>query len=133
MILLTSGCYEVYTAKGKKFMSFNEAIKYSEDKAHLNNLLKQAEYSSDYEYRIIYLKLNPDLEPKVRSAIEDCKIYIGMRKEDVRASWGGPTRVNRTVERYGIHEQWVYCKYGDCLSGAIYVYFDDGILTSWQD
>ena len=114
-------------------MSFNEAINYSDDKMHLNNLLKQAEHTSDDEYRIIYLKLHPELDSRVRSAIENQEFYTGMKKEDTRASWGHPHTINRSVGQYGIHEQWVYCKYGDCISGATYVYFDDGILTSWQD
>ena len=48
-----------------------------------------------------------------------------MTFEQVRASWGEPGDVNRTVTAYGVHSQWVY--------GSVYVYFDDGILTGWQD
>ena len=53
------------------------------------------------------------------------KIWIGMTKEMAIESWGKPKKNNRTVNAYGTSEQWIY-------SNA-YVYFDDGLLTSWQD
>ena len=43
----------------------------------------------------------------------------------VRASWGKPDDINRSVGPWGVHEQWVY--------GYKYLYFEDGSLTSWQD
>ena len=52
---------------------------------------------------------------------------LGMTREQVLASlWGKPTDVNRTVNKYGTNEQWVYRNYK-------YLYFTDGILTSFQD
>jgi hypothetical protein len=53
------------------------------------------------------------------------KIWIGMTKEMAIESWGKPEDINRTVTSYSVSEQWVY--------GERYLYFDDGILTSWQD
>jgi hypothetical protein len=53
------------------------------------------------------------------------KIALGMTKEMVIDSWGEPKDINRTVGSWGIHEQWVY--------GSAYLYFENGILTSWQD
>jgi hypothetical protein len=52
-------------------------------------------------------------------------IWIGMTKEMARESWGEPKDIHRTVTASSIHEQWVY-------SGE-YLYFENGILTSWQD
>lgn len=53
--------------------------------------------------------------------------HIGMTKEEVEASlWGKPERINRTVTAYGTREQWVY-------GNRQYLYFTDGILTSFQD
>ena len=50
-----------------------------------------------------------------------------MTKEEVEASlWGLPEKVNRTVTQYSVHEQWVYGQ-------GQYLYFTDGILTSFQD
>ena len=40
-------------------------------------------------------------------------------------SLGYPKDINRTVGKWGVHEQWVYD--GD------YYYFENGILTSYQD
>ena len=54
------------------------------------------------------------------------QIQIGMTAEQVRASWGRPSKVNSTITARGTHEQWVYDASDD------YVYFDDGIMTSVQ-
>lgn len=52
---------------------------------------------------------------------------IGMTKEEVEASlWGKPEKINRTVTKYSTREQWVY-------GNRQYLYFTDGILTSFQD
>lgn len=53
------------------------------------------------------------------------KILFGMTREQVRASWGDPDDINRTVTRSRTREQWVY--------GSQYVYFDNGVVTAWQD
>ncbi len=52
------------------------------------------------------------------------KIHIGMTDEKVRASWGRPERINRSVYSFGVHEQWIYHNE--------YLYFEDGVLTSYQ-
>jgi len=61
--------------------------------------------------------------------IEKSKIRIGMTKEAVRLSWGDPWRIHRTAGRWGIHEQWVY----DRFPHAQYLYFENGLVTGWQD
>jgi len=61
---------------------------------------------------------------KFGKLIFENQIVLNMNKEMVRESWGSPERINKTVNRYGAHEQWVYTNY--------YLYFDDGILTTWQ-
>jgi hypothetical protein len=48
-----------------------------------------------------------------------------MTDEMVRLSWGSPRDINRSVGSWGVHEQWVYY--------SSYLYFENGILTSWQD
>ena len=63
--------------------------------------------------------------PKWASKILKGKIAIGMDREMVIASWGDPESKNRTVGSWGVHEQWVY--------GSTYLYFEDGILKSFQD
>lgn len=64
---------------------------------------------------------------RVLTAIKENKVFIGMSKEQVRASWGVPDDINRTVGPWGIHEQWIYGNNGT------YLYFENDKLTSWQD
>ena len=55
-------------------------------------------------------------------------VKIGMTSKQVieNTSWGKPNKVNRTTNRYGAREQWVY-------GGGNYLYFENGILTSIQN
>jgi len=55
------------------------------------------------------------------------KVAIGMSEAEVRTSWGNPGDVNRSVGSWGVHEQWVYA------GRYAYLYFENGILTSWQN
>lgn len=52
-------------------------------------------------------------------------MVIGMTGPPLRASWGAPERINRTVVRSGTREQWVYSR--------TYVYLEEGVVVSWQD
>jgi hypothetical protein len=52
-------------------------------------------------------------------------VQKGMTAEQLRASWGGPEDINRTVTSFGVSEQWVY--------GDSYVYLDEGVVTAWQN
>ncbi len=61
--------------------------------------------------------------------IIDRKIWLGMTDEMAVESWGKPDDINRTVSAYGVKEQWIY---GD-ISNRTYLYFEDGMLTTWQD
>jgi hypothetical protein len=65
-------------------------------------------------------------DPVIAQNILDHKIWIGMTAQMARDSWGNPGDVNRTVTARGTHEQWVY-------GGGVYLYFTDGVLTSYQD
>ncbi|MGG4132114.1 hypothetical protein ABEW19_28060 [Paenibacillus illinoisensis] len=52
---------------------------------------------------------------------------IGMTAEKVlESTWGKPTKINKTTNRYGVSEQWVYY-------GQRYLYFDNGSVTSIQE
>lgn len=63
---------------------------------------------------------------KIRKAKPGVK--IGDRADFVikNSSWGKPNSINRTTNKYGTHEQWVY---GD----GNYLYFENGVLTSIQN
>lgn len=51
--------------------------------------------------------------------------WIGMTRELATISLGSPNDINRTVGSWGVHEQWVYYN--------LYLYFENGILTSYQN
>lgn len=57
-------------------------------------------------------------------SIKEQRIEIGMTPCMAIAAWGQPERINQSVGSYGVHEQWVY--------PANYLYFDDGVLKSFQ-
>ena len=57
---------------------------------------------------------------------------IGMSADAaINSSWGYPDDVNKTVNAYGVSEQWVYRGLG--YSKGRYLYFKNGILTSMQE
>jgi hypothetical protein len=58
--------------------------------------------------------------------IERSKVFVGMTKDQALASWGRPERVNKTLTRGGISEQWVY-------GLSTYLYFKNGRLTAAQN
>ncbi len=62
--------------------------------------------------------------PVIGKQIIEKKIWIGMTAEMARESWGKPETINRTVTPLSDQEQWVY--------GSTYLYFHNGILTSYQ-
>ncbi|WP_249621014.1 hypothetical protein [Desulfuromonas sp. CSMB_57] len=87
-----------------------------------------------YEYDVDIEKISQDFYRKnigkgwskrALNAINNKNIYIGMTKKQVLTSWGRPKDVNRMVGSWGVHEQWVY--------PGSYLYFENGILSSFQD
>lgn len=74
-------------------------------------------------------KLQRVKEEYIKKAIEKGSVLTGMTREQVIASWGYPSDKNTSYYGTVIHEQWVYRrgKYD-----TDYVYFEDGIVTSWQ-
>jgi len=50
-------------------------------------------------------------------------------REQVVLSWGRPDHVNTTRTLVGIHEQWVY---GEPPFPKSYVYFENGLVKSWE-
>ena len=73
---------------------------------------------------------------KVQKLIGNHDWEIGMMDNEVIKSIGRPNRINRSVGKWGTHEQWVYSdrfnKKGQPLKDK-YLYFENGILTSWQN
>ena len=85
----------------------------------------QAKRAASEERRKSYVEAHPELANRIKEAIGGGSVVLGTSPEEARASWGLPDHVNRTVNSNGTHEQWAY--------GNTYVYFDNGVLTSWQD
>lgn len=52
-----------------------------------------------------------------------------MTQEQAVAGWGRPNDTNRSVCSFGVREQWGYGDYGE----RGYLYFEDGVLTSFQN
>ncbi|MGO4889563.1 copper amine oxidase N-terminal domain-containing protein [Anaerobacillus sp. MEB173] len=59
------------------------------------------------------------------------RVRIGMSEGAVWLSLGLADRKNRSVGSWGVSEQWVY-EQGTGYNN-LYLYFDNGILTSWQN
>jgi len=73
--------------------------------------------------------------PPIPSAYETycSKVYLGMTVEQARAKFGYPWSNNRTVGSWGTYEQWVYRNMLAEPGDVCYLYFENGILTSWQN
>jgi len=83
-----------------------------------------------------YLNARPELPPETRKAILAGKVFVGMTKEEVIASWRKPYDINPSVGSWGVHEQWIYGHY-DYYHGYFkttnYLYLENSKLTGWQD
>ena len=83
-----------------------------------NEVLKQ-------EYRVQEVTWHPEWSDKAKEAVLQGKFILGMTSKQVKVSLGHPEDINKTVGSWGTHEQWVY--------SDKYLYFENGILTAWQD
>lgn len=108
---------------------------------HNTNIIVEVLHIASGEsiYILIIKQLNENLlneiqrEARIRAKYEDeiaskiikKKFWIGMTSEMAKESIGSPDDINRTVGSWGVHEQWVY--------GNKYLYFENGILTSYQN
>lgn len=73
-----------------------------------------------------YIASTPKLSPEDQKIIRGERFAVGFTSGAVRAAWGEPRRINRTVGVLSVSEQWVY---GD---GSTYLYFENGVLHSYQ-
>lgn len=62
---------------------------------------------------------------KTYSKLKEGRRWIGMTKEMAIIAYGYPNSDNKSVGSWVVHNQWVY----DNMN----LYFEDGVLTSWQD
>lgn len=64
---------------------------------------------------------------EIANRILQNKIWLGMTYDMALESIGQPSTKNRSVGEWGIHEQWVYSH------SNLFLYFENGKLTSWQE
>jgi len=62
---------------------------------------------------------------KIKRAVLEKQIEIGMTSDQVTAAWGRPESVNETITATSRQEQWKY-------PGPTYLYFNNGTLTTVQ-
>lgn len=72
---------------------------------------------------------HPEWSEAIKNNILKGSVSLGMTQEQFLASWGYPRDINRTVRARETKEQWVYGTFPD----SEYFYFENDILTSWQD
>lgn len=77
-----------------------------------------------------YIKQHLELSEHMKTWIAKGWVELGMTKEQVVASVGRTSHTNRNVGSWGVHEQWVY-EHG--IRRSDYLYFENGILTSYSD
>lgn len=89
------------------------------DDSHLN--YSDSQISEEFLRRKITIDQSMIKRRSIRIGSSECQIY---------ASYGKPDHVNRTVSKYGVHEQLVFKQ---SSSRSIYLYIKNGRLTSFQD
>lgn len=100
---------------------------YLKIKKGINPLIPEPTYKEKQIEK--YLQRNPQISESFKSAIRAEMLELGMDREMVEYAWGKPNEKNRSVGSWGIHEQWVYEKDGKYR----FAYFENGILTGWQE
>jgi len=90
-------------------------------------LLTNEQYlkAQENEWREIEKKYIAKYGTTIYNKLKKRYYWIGMNQEMAIISLGKPFENNRTVGSWGIHEQWVY--------DDLYLYFENGILKSFQD
>ena len=67
---------------------------------------------------------------QIKEAVAKGQLVIGMNQFEVWAIKGRPHKINKTTGVWGVHEQWEYLAGG---YDRMYLYFKNGVLTSWQN
>jgi hypothetical protein len=115
---------EMWIEKNEKIYEFIK-VKKQEQKE-----LKRLEYENKLKLKKAeYAKLEKDYikkyGQKTYNKLKEGYYWTGMNREMATISLGSPKDINRTVGSWGVHEQWVY--------DNIYLYFENGKLTSYQN
>lgn len=91
------------------------------EKIKEENKLKKA----NKDYAAIEAKNVKKYGQALYSKLKKGMVWVGMTDDMLLIALGSPNEINRTVGRWGVHEQWVYERE--------YYYFENGIMTSYQD
>jgi len=135
LLLMISGCatpysianYHLTADEKQKILKVAPALSDVEvhERMEIPNLPKEA---ISIIQRELVVRQHPEWSNNVKMLIRKGKVVIGMTNNQVLASLGEPNDINRTVTKYGVHEQWVYGYYDlKC------VYLDDNVVTCLQD
>jgi len=97
-----------------------------------NDFMTSAERrEQEKQRRQQYIEQHHDIDEQTKEYILAGKAAIGMTKEQVLASIGQPRDVHKSVGPWGVHEQWIYGT--GIYYRQLYLYFENGILTAFQD
>lgn len=87
--------------------------------------LLNKEHNDQYQKKLKYLQ--SIYGTKIGDRIAKGEIWIGMSRTQFKEVKGEPTKINRSVYTFGVHEQWIYGEID-----ASYYYFENNILKAWQ-
>lgn len=118
----------ILTSEGGKFhlSELESKAQFVENNLELENIMDIILKHDLSQKQCDYLKDHPTETKKLK----ENSVTIGMPNWMVKIILGEPDDINKTVTKFVVREQWVYER------GAIdrvYLYFDDGELTSWQE
>lgn len=101
------------------------------------NKLKQERLRQFETERERYISEHPEWTQSTVDYINKGKVSIGFTKDMVKAASFHPSmintsiKINTTTTEHGVREQWVYHNFKNNRN-TMYVYFNDGIVTSIQ-
>lgn len=107
--------------------SCEKSTQLSELNKKLSDTWKKASQKNELE-RInkikSFVKFNPQFQEYEQVALNK-QVTLGMPESLLLLSWGKPQDINTTVVPNKVHKQYVY-------GSGVYVYTDNGIISSWQ-
>lgn len=128
LLMTVAGCGHLLTSTASTDSDFDVCERfgrYSSTKAFQDGPLVESYFQETQKRRL--------LTAQEYTAIRERQIGLGMSECALFASWGRPTRANRSVSRNGVRVQYVYRHSGYYASTTRYVYTEDGKITSWQN
>lgn len=126
ILLNLSGCVTTETIK-----NFTDRELASYRQSHWGEGVYESEMA---RRRKMAVNNHSEWREEIKKAVLGGEVLIGMTEEQVIACWGKPDKINTTVTSFVKHEQWIY-GYRDINGYWIpkyYLYFENGILTSFQ-